>query len=153
MYDREKTNRSPSYGTESTWRGCPGKCIRLDGECVRFEGQDIVFPKSSVGAAQQAILAAVLAKGVTHLYNCAKEPEVFWLCRYLKTMGALIEGEETGEITIRGVDELKGGDYRIPPDRIVAGTICVRLRQQEVRLFFMMYLWRSCSRLWKYIGK
>ena len=53
----------------------------LDGECVRFEGQDIVFPKSSVGAAQQAILAAVLAKGVTHLYNCAKEPEVFWLCR------------------------------------------------------------------------
>ena len=43
----------------------------LDGECVRFEGQDIVFPKSSVGAAQQAILAAVLAKGVTHLYNCA----------------------------------------------------------------------------------
>lgn len=94
----------------------------LDGECVRFEGQDIVFPKSSVGAAQQAILAAVLAKGVTHLYNCAKEPEVFWLCRYLKTMGALIEGEETGEITIRGVDELKGGDYRIPPDRIVAGT-------------------------------
>ena len=37
-------------------------------------------------------------------------------------MGALIEGEETGEITIRGVDELKGGDYRIPPDRIVAGT-------------------------------
>lgn len=122
MYDREKTNRSPSYGTESTWRGCPGKCIRLDGECVRFEGQDIVFPKSSVGAAQQAILAAVLAKGVTHLYNCAKEPEVFWLCRYLKTMGALIEGEETGEITIRGVDELKGGDYRIPPDRIVAGT-------------------------------
>ena len=94
----------------------------LDGECVRFEGQDIVFPKSSVGAAQQAILAAVLAKGVTHLYNCAKEPEVFWLCRYLKTMGALIEGEETGEITVRGVDELKGGDYRIPPDRIVAGT-------------------------------
>ena len=118
----KKTNRFPSYGTESTWRGCPGKCIRLDGECVRFEGQDIVFPKSSVGAAQQAILAAVLAKGVTHLYNCAKEPEVFWLCRYLKTMGALIEGEETGEITIRGVDELKGGDYRIPPDRIVAGT-------------------------------
>ena len=88
--------------------------------CIR--DRDIVFPKSSVGAAQQAILAAVLAKGVTHLYNCAKEPEVFWLCRYLKTMGALIEGEETGEITIRGVDELKGGDYRIPPDRIVAGT-------------------------------
>lgn len=104
----------------------------LDGECVRFEGQDIVFPKSSVGAAQQAILAAVLAKGVTHLYNCAKEPEVFWLCRYLKTMGALIEGEETGEITIRGVDELKGGDYRIPPDRIVAGTYLCAAAAAEV---------------------
>ena len=96
--------------------------LGLDGECVRFTGQDIVFPKSSVGATQQAILASVLAKGVTHLYNCAKEPEVFWLCRYLKTMGALIEGEQTGEIMIRGVEELKGGDYRVPPDRIVAGT-------------------------------
>ena len=106
----------------------------LDGECVRFEGQDIVFPKSSVGAAQQAILAAVLAKGVTHLYNCAKEPEVFWLCRYLKTMGALIEGEETGEITIRGVDELKGGDYRIPPDRIVAGTYLCACQKRECDL-------------------
>ena len=96
--------------------------LGLDGECVRFTGQDIVFPKSSVGATQQAILASVLAKGVTHLYNCAKEPEVFWLCRYLKTMGALIEGEKTGEIIIRGVEELKDGDYRVPPDRIVAGT-------------------------------
>lgn len=96
--------------------------LGLDGECVRFTGQDIVFPKSSVGATQQAILASVLAKGVTHLYNCAKEPEVFWLCRYLKTMGALIEGEKTGEIMIRGVEELKDGDYRVPPDRIVAGT-------------------------------
>ena len=94
----------------------------LDGECSRFQGQDIFFSKSSVGASQQAILAAVLAQGVTYLHNCAKEPEVFWLCRYLKTMGALIEGEETGEIRIKGVEELGAGDYCIPPDRIVAGT-------------------------------
>ena len=99
--------------------GYPGGCtigkrpIDLHLMALRALGADV---------REQAILAAVLAKGVTHLYNCAKEPEVFWLCRYLKTMGALIEGEETGEITIRGVDELKGGDYRIPPDRIVAGT-------------------------------
>ena len=97
----------------------------LDAECEGFHGREIFFPKSSVGATQQAVLAAVQADGITHLYNCAREPEVFWLCRYLRSMGAMIEGEETGEVIIRGVRELGPGDYGIPPDRIVAGTyIC-----------------------------
>lgn len=94
----------------------------LEAECIRFRGGEIFFEKSSVGATQQAMLAAVLAQGETKLYNCAKEPEVFWLGRYLKSMGAVIEGEETGEIYIRGVRELGPGKYTIPPDRIVAGT-------------------------------
>ena len=94
----------------------------LDAECSGFHGGEISFAKSSVGATQQAMLAAVLAEGETILHNCAKEPEVFWLGRYLKSMGARIEGEETGEILIRGVRELGPGNYRIPPDRIVAGT-------------------------------
>lgn len=94
----------------------------LEAECIRFRGGEIFFEKSSVGATQQAMLAVVLAQGETKLYNCAKEPEVFWLGRYLKSMGAVIEGEETGEIYIRGVRELGPGKYTIPPDRIVAGT-------------------------------
>lgn len=44
-----------------------------------------------------------MAQGVTKLHNCAKEPEVFWLCRYLRSMGALIKGEETKEIMITGI--------------------------------------------------
>ena len=97
----------------------------LDAECNRFYAKEIFFSKSSVGATQQAVLAATQADGISYLHNCAKEPEVFWLCRYLRMMGAMIEGEETGEIRIQGVSELGPGDYEIPPDRIVAGTyIC-----------------------------
>ncbi len=94
----------------------------LDAECGRFQGREIFFGKSSVGATQQAVMAAVTAEGMTRIHNCAREPEVFWLCRYLRSMGAVMEGEETGEITIQGIKELGPGDYRIPPDRIVAGT-------------------------------
>lgn len=123
----------------------------LEAECSRFHGGEIFFPKSSVGATQQAMLAAVLAEGETKLHNCAKEPEVFWLGRYLKSMGARIEGEETGEIYIRGVRELGPGNYRIPPDRIVAGTyLCaaavtkseITLRnvpEEELKAFLEVY--------------
>ena len=123
----------------------------LDAECSRFQGKDIYFTKSSVGATQQAILAAVMAQGVTKLHNCAKEPEVFWLCRYLRSMGALIKGEETKEIMITGTRELGPGNYTIPPDRIVAGTyLCaaaatrseITLRnvpEQELQAFLEVY--------------
>ncbi len=88
-------------------------------------GNQILFPKRSVGATQQAILAAVLAKGNTIIKNSAREPEILWLCRYLKTMGAQIKGEGTDCIFIEGRDELGAGCMKIPPDRIVAGTyIC-----------------------------
>ena len=54
--------------------------------------------------------------------NCAREPEIVWLCRYLRSMGAEIQGEGTHCIRITGVKELKAGNMQIPPDRIVAGT-------------------------------
>ncbi len=90
--------------------------------CTQLKGNEYEFPKISVGATQQAILAAVKAQGVTRLHRCAREPEVQWLVRYLNSRGADITGENTGEIVIRGVEQLTDLEYEVPPDRIVAGT-------------------------------
>ena len=99
--------------------------MKLKALCVKFQGSLISLKKSSVGATQQVILAAVLAEGETQINGCAKEPEIVWLCRYLRSMGAQITGEGRECICIRGVKELGPGNFRVPPDRIVAGTyIC-----------------------------
>lgn len=100
------------------------KCL-IRASAKRLRAARIVFPRRSVGATEQGILAAVLAEGETCLENCAEEPEISWLCRYLRGMGAEITGEGSGRIRIRGVERLSGGDMKVPPDRIVAGTyIC-----------------------------
>lgn len=97
----------------------------LTAECSKMKGTVVSFPKKSVGATQQGILGAVLADGKTVLENCAREPEIVWLCRYLRSMGAKIHGDGTGKIKIHGVGRLNGGCMQVPPDRIVAGTyIC-----------------------------
>ena len=99
--------------------------LGITASCTCLNGNEIVFPKKSVGATQQGILAAVTARGTTCLYNCAREPEVSWLCRYLRIMGAKIKGEGSDCIRIEGVHTLKAGEIQVPPDRIVAGTyIC-----------------------------
>lgn len=90
--------------------------------CGEFCGTEIIFKKKSVGATQQGILAAVCARGNTCLKNCAREPEVQWLCRYLRGMGAKINGEGEECIEITGVAALGAGSIQVPPDRIVAGT-------------------------------
>lgn len=87
-----------------------------------LKGAEIVFPKKSVGATEQGILAAVLARGETFLGNCAREPEIQWLCRYLRGMGAKITGDGGDCIQITGVEALNAGNMQVPPDRIVAGT-------------------------------
>ncbi|OUO80667.1 UDP-N-acetylglucosamine 1-carboxyvinyltransferase [Blautia sp. An249] len=90
-----------------------------------FRGAEIVFEKSSVGATEQGILAGVCALGDTWLYHCAKEPEIYWLGEFLNQMGASVSGAGTDVIHIQGRKKLKGISFRIPPDRIVAGTyIC-----------------------------
>lgn len=97
----------------------------LIAHCENMTGAEIIFPRSSVGATQQALLAAVLAQGETVLINCAREPEIVWLCRYLRSMGARIEGEGSSTVLVHGVKELGPGNFKVPPDRIVAGTyIC-----------------------------
>ncbi|MDO5134421.1 MAG: UDP-N-acetylglucosamine 1-carboxyvinyltransferase [Eubacteriales bacterium] len=97
----------------------------LTASCKRLRGAQVRFPRRSVGATQQGILLAVLARGQTRLENCAREPEIVWLSRYLRSMGARIQGEGSSSIQITGVEELSRGEMQVPPDRIVAGTyIC-----------------------------
>jgi len=91
----------------------------------RLVGARILFERVTVGATENALMAATLAQGTTTIENAAKEPEVVDLARYLKTMGARIEGEGTSVITIDGVDELHPGQYTIVADRIEAGTLLI----------------------------
>ncbi|MDT0681092.1 UDP-N-acetylglucosamine 1-carboxyvinyltransferase [Roseicyclus sp. F158] len=88
----------------------------------RLKGADFTFPLVSVGATENALLAATLAEGTTILRNAAREPEIADLARCLRAMGARIEGEGTSEITIEGRDSLHGATYPVIADRIELGT-------------------------------
>ncbi len=91
----------------------------------RLTGERIMFEKVTVGGTENALMAAVLARGTTVIENAAKEPEVVDLARYLKTMGARIEGAGSSVITIDGVDELTPGRHTVIADRIEAGTLLI----------------------------
>ena len=88
----------------------------------RLTGGDYSFPVVSVGATENAVMAAVLATGRTQLFNAAREPEIVDLCNLLVAMGAKIEGIGSGHLIIDGVDALHGCDYDVMPDRIEAGS-------------------------------
>ncbi len=77
---------------------------------------------ASVGATENALMAATLAKGTTVLKNVAREPEIVDLATCLRRMGAQIEGDGTSEITIEGVDRLHGATHPVVTDRIELGT-------------------------------
>ncbi|PZU58777.1 MAG: UDP-N-acetylglucosamine 1-carboxyvinyltransferase [Sphingobium sp.] len=85
-------------------------------------GGTYTFPVVSVGATENAVMAAVLAKGTCILNNAAREPEIVDLCRLLVAMGADIEGIGTDRLTIHGRDRLHGATYAVMPDRIEAGS-------------------------------
>lgn len=85
-------------------------------------GNSIYLDIVSVGATINAILAAVLADGITTIENAAKEPHVVDVANFLNTMGADIHGAGTDIIKITGVKELHGGTYSVVPDQIEAGT-------------------------------
>jgi len=108
-----------------------GAEIHIEGECIiakatNLKGCKIQFPISSVGATEQAILAACGAQGITDLYNAATEPEVVHLCRFLHSAGIEIQGIGCKHLRITGQSFAKNypGEiqYTIPADRIVAGT-------------------------------
>jgi UDP-N-acetylglucosamine 1-carboxyvinyltransferase len=88
----------------------------------RLAGGDFSFPVVSVGATENAVMAAVLARGKSQLFNAAREPEIVDLCNLLVAMGARIKGIGSSHLTIDGVDSLSGCTYEVMPDRIEAGS-------------------------------
>ncbi|MDO4327796.1 MAG: UDP-N-acetylglucosamine 1-carboxyvinyltransferase [Lachnospiraceae bacterium] len=95
---------------------------RIEASSAKLAGGPIILPFPSVGATENALLAAVLAEGETQLLGAAREPEIQSLCLLLNQMGADITGIGTSKLRIRGVRELHGTEYSVPGDRIAAGT-------------------------------
>jgi UDP-N-acetylglucosamine 1-carboxyvinyltransferase len=87
-----------------------------------LRGGKISFPIVSVGATENALMAAVLAKGSTVIENAAREPEITDLAECLVAMGAEIEGIRTDTLKVHGVDRLHGATYSVMADRIEAGS-------------------------------
>ncbi|HTR18017.1 MAG TPA: UDP-N-acetylglucosamine 1-carboxyvinyltransferase [Acetobacteraceae bacterium] len=105
-----------------------GAEIRLDNGYVNaaapsgLRGADIVLPFASVGATENLLMAASLARGRSVIANAAREPEIDDLVECLVAMGARIEGAGTGTLTIEGQPRLHGAHHPIVPDRIETGT-------------------------------
>ncbi len=90
-----------------------------------LQGNTIYFDFPSVGATENVLMAAVLAKGTTIVENAAQEPEIVALANYLNKMGAKVRGAGTDTIRVEGVEELHGAEYTVIPDRIEAGTYMI----------------------------
>jgi UDP-N-acetylglucosamine 1-carboxyvinyltransferase len=105
-----------------------GAVIEIDGGYINasapngLKGATIVFPMPSVGATENIVMAAALAKGRTVIANAAREPEIIDLCDCLVAMGAKIAGIGTDRLTIDGVEKLHGATHEVIPDRIETGT-------------------------------
>ena len=88
----------------------------------QMKGSLIRFPFPSVGATENAVLAALGANGATVIYNAAREPEIYAFCEMLISMGAEVSGHGTSVITVTGTGKLHDTEYTAPSDRIAAGT-------------------------------
>lgn len=97
----------------------------LYADASNIHGNILNFSFPSVGATENVLLAAVMAKGRTEIINAAIEPEVVALCEFLNCAGANIQGIRTNHLLIDGVASLHDCEFAIPPDRIVAGTYLV----------------------------
>jgi UDP-N-acetylglucosamine 1-carboxyvinyltransferase len=87
-----------------------------------LRGAEVIFPKVSVGATENLLMAASLAEGETVLVNAAREPEIVDLAACLNAMGAKVTGAGSDRITILGVKKLHGAEHAVVPDRIEIGT-------------------------------
>lgn len=104
-----------------------GSQIEMDGQFEMrvptvLRGADILLDEMSVTATENAIMAAVLARGQTIIRNAASEPHIQDLCNFLNQIGACISGVGTNTLVIEGVDRLGGGEFTISPDYIEIGS-------------------------------
>jgi len=91
----------------------------------RLHGARLVLDTVTVTGTENLMMAATLARGESVIENAAREPEIVDLAEFLIGMGAVIEGAGSGTIRIQGVDELRGTNYSVLPDRIESGTYLV----------------------------
>lgn len=103
----------------------------------KLRGCEIQFPFPSVGATENTVMAAALAKGITIIKNAATEPEIVDLCTFLNSMGACIKGAGSKTIIIKGVQKLYATQYKPIPDRIEAGTymLAAALTGGDIKLY------------------
>ncbi len=97
----------------------------IEARADRLKGAHIYMDFPSVGATQNIMMAATLAKGTTVIENAAREPEIVDLALLLNKMGARVRGAGTENITIIGVEKLHGAEHNVVQDRIEAGTFMV----------------------------
>lgn len=97
----------------------------VEARATRLEGAEIQLDFPSVGATENLMMAATLARGTTIIRNAAREPEIIDLQTFLNSMGARVVGAGTDAIKITGVDQLGGARHTVMPDRIEAGTAMV----------------------------
>ncbi len=98
-----------------------GGVIHCDGGNMHAGEVHLDYP--SVGATENAVMAAVCLPGTTTIHNAAREPEIVDLCRFIEAMGGRIRGAGSATVEVEGVDRLHGASYTPMPDRIVAGTL------------------------------
>ncbi|MCI8268365.1 MAG: UDP-N-acetylglucosamine 1-carboxyvinyltransferase [Lachnospiraceae bacterium] len=104
-----------------------GAEICSEGETIQafagnLQGAKLSLPFPSVGATENALMAAVAARGITCIRGAAREPEIEVLCRFCESMGARIEGIGSSFLTVYGGRKLHDCEFTVPGDRIVAGT-------------------------------
>ena len=101
----------------------------LEGHTDGLRGASITLEFPSVGATENIVMAAVLAKGTTVLDNAAREPEIGDLCRFLNAMGAQIDGIGSSTVVVHGVEPglLRPADHRVVSDRVEAATYLAAL--------------------------
>lgn len=101
----------------------------------KLKGADIHLDFPSVGATENIMLAAVCAEGTTTILNAAREPEIADLAAFLNAMGAKVSGAGSSFVTIKGVKALKGAEYSVMPDRIVAATYLAAAAATDGEIF------------------
>ncbi len=119
-----------AMGAEANFSG------RFELKASQLRGADILLDEASVTGTENAVMAAALAKGITHIRNAASEPHVQELCLFLNQLGARIAGIGSNALTVEGVPGLHGGEFTIGPDylevvsfigaaAVTGGTICI----------------------------